>query len=122
MQNLKPYLDAAVAADAEVKRILAEMDTAFNDGTEEGKKKALDLRPALEEAKTKAEQSNALYVSMRDASLVQDNAAALFTSPADPAQEDDQAAQAKVMKRADFKALSPEDRLAFSKAGGSLTD
>jgi hypothetical protein len=121
MQNLKPYLDAAVAADNEVKQILAEMDAAFTEGTEEGKKKALELRPALDEAKVKAEQANALYVSMRDASLVSDNVAALFTSPADPAQEPDQA-EAKVMTRAAYRQLSPHDRLAFSKGGGKLTD
>jgi hypothetical protein len=65
MQNLKPYYDAALSADAEVKRILAEMDAAFNSATEEGKQKALEMRPALDAAKAKAEESNKLYISMR---------------------------------------------------------
>jgi hypothetical protein len=120
MPNLKPYYDAALAADAEVKRILNEMDTLFNDGTEDGKTKALELRPALDEAKNKAEQANKLYVSMRDASLENDNAAALFTSPADPAAKSDQEQHPKVIKRAEFDALDVAARMAFMKSGGKV--
>ena len=122
MQNLKPYYDAALAADTEVKRIAQEIDTHFSDGTEDGKKKALELRPALDEAKSKAEQANTLYVSMRDASLVNDNAAALFTAPVDPAAQNDQAEQPKVMKRIEFNALSASARMAFIKSGGKVED
>jgi hypothetical protein len=124
MPNLKPYYDAALAADAEVKRILAEMDAAFNDGTPEGKEKALSLRPALDEAQKKAKDANELYASMRDASLVNDSMAALFTTPPDPATSDqkDDSKSPKVMKRSDFQALSPKDRLAFAKADGRLED
>lgn len=123
MPNLKPYYDAALTADAEVKRVLNEMDTLFNDGTEDGKKKALELRPALDEAKNQAEQANQLYVSMRDASLVNDNAAALFTAPVDPAAQSDQHAEgAKVINRAGFKALDPAARMAFIKAGGKVVE
>lgn len=120
MSNLKPMYDAAIHADAEVKRILNEMDAHFNDGTEEGKKKALELRPALDEAKIKAEQANELYVSVRDASLVNDNMAALFTPPADPAQTDPKDADPKVMNFRDFQAMSPSERMAFVKAGGKI--
>ena len=123
MPNLKPYYDAALAADTEVKRILNEMDTHFNDGTEEGKTKALELRPALDEAKVKSQEANTLYISMRDASLVNDNAAALFTSPADPAAESDQPGPgSKVMNRAAFRSLDPSAQMEFSKAGGKLVD
>jgi hypothetical protein len=122
MPNLKPYYDAALAADAEVKRILNEMDAAFNEGTDEGKEKALALRPTLDEAKTKAEEANKLYASMRDASLVNDSMAALFTTPADPAKDDQTDENPKVMKLPEFRALSPKDRLAFSKAGGKIED
>ena len=122
MPNLKPYYDAALAADADVKRILNEMDAAFNEGTDEGKEKALALRPMLDEAKTKAEEANKLYASMRDASLVNDSMAALFTTPPDPAKDDQTDANPKVMKLPEFRALSPKDRLAFSKAGGKIED
>jgi hypothetical protein len=123
MPNLKPMYDAALAADAEVKRILNEMDAAFNEGTEESKQKAIELRPALDEAKAKAEEANKLYASMRDASLVNDNAAPLFSAPPDPAINNDQEDKGpKVMKRADFNALHPKARLAFSKSGGTLEE
>jgi hypothetical protein len=122
MPNLKPYYDAAIKADAEVKRILSEMDTLFNDGTDEGKKKALELRPALDEAKAKAKEANEMYASVRDASAESDNASSLFSAPADPAAQSDQADTPKVMNRAAFNALSPKARLAFSQAGGKLTE
>jgi hypothetical protein len=120
MPNLKPYYDAALAADTEVKSIMSQMDAHFNDGTEDGKTKALELRPALDEAKKNAEQANALYVSMRDASLTGDNAAALFTSPADPAAQSDQEETPKVISLAEYKKLAPKDRLAFAKSGGQI--
>ena len=123
MPNLKSFYDAALAADAEVKRILANMEAYFNDGTEDGKTKALELRPALDEAKIKAEQANTLYISVRDASLVNDSAAALFTSPADPAAQHDQGGDSdKVMNRAAFRSLSPAAQMEFSKAGGTLVE
>lgn len=124
MPNLKTYYDAALAADAEVKRILNEMDAAFNDGTEEGKEKALKLRPALDEAKAKAEQANQLYASMRDASLVNDKMGALFTLPPDLANTDqaDSSQSAKVINRAGLQALDPAARMAFIKAGGKVVE
>jgi ElaB/YqjD/DUF883 family membrane-anchored ribosome-binding protein len=122
MQNLKSFYDAALAADADVKRILAEMDSLFSSGTDEGKQNALALRPALEEAKAKAESANQLYVSVRDASLTSDNAAALFSAPPDPGEASDRAAGKNVKTLAEFNAMSPSDRLAFSKSGGRLID
>lgn len=122
MPNLKPYYDAALAADAEVKRILNDMDVAFNDGTETGKEKALSLRPALDAAKQNAEGANQLYVSMRDAALVNDQLGSLFTSPPDPAGDDQVADKAKVINRAGFQALDPNARMAFIKAGGKVAD
>lgn len=121
MLNLKPYLEAAQSADSEKTRVASEIDALFNDGTAEGKKKALELRPALDEAKSKAEQANQLYATMRDASLVNDNAAALFT-PADPAATDSKDADPKVMKVSEYRALSPSAKLAFAKQGGKLED
>jgi hypothetical protein len=123
MPNLKPYYDAALAADAEVKRVLAEMDTAFNDGTAEGKEKALSLRPALDEAQTKAKAANELYVSVRDTTLTNNDAAALFTTPPDAGAQPTQPEEApKTLKLAEFQALTPAERLAFAKSGGTLED
>ena len=120
MPNLKPYYDAALSADTEVRRVLNEMDTCFTDGTEDGRKKALDLRPALDDAKIKAEQANTLYVSMRDASLIGDNTAALFSAPSDPAQ--DEPSTPNVVNLSGWNNMTPRERLAFAKAGGKLED
>ena len=122
MPNLKPYLDAARDADTEVRRILNEMDTLFNDGTEEGKKKALELRPALDTAKVNAQEANELYVSMRDASLVNDNAAPLFSAPADPAAQSDQAQTPKVMNRSAFDGLDVAEKAKFVNDGVKVVD
>ncbi len=81
MKNLKPYLDSVTTADAEVSRIRNEMDAAFGAGD---KKKAMDMRPALDEAKKAADEANALYVSMRDSGETSD-AARKFTPASDGA-------------------------------------
>ena len=122
MPNLKPYYDAALKADEEVKRILAEMDTHFNDGTPEGKQKALELRPALDEAQKQAKEANELYTSMRDASLVNDNMASLFTLPPDPANNDQKDDSPKVINRAAFDVMNIRDRQKFVNSGGQIVD
>ena len=122
MANLKPLLDAAQAADAAMVAIRDQILSLANEGTEESIKKANDLRPQLEQAKIKADEANHLYVTVRDASLVTDNAAPLFVAPADPATQAGQGAAPKAMKRDAFQALSPADRMAFARAGGRVDD
>ncbi|HAE59754.1 MAG TPA: hypothetical protein DCG54_09700 [Anaerolineae bacterium] len=122
MTNLKSILDAARAADDEVKRILAEMDESFALDTEDGTAHALDLRPSLDEAKKKAGELNQLYASMRDASSVTENAAALFVPPADPAEETSAGNGPKTMNRAAFASLDPNAKMQFMQAGGRLED
>lgn len=115
--NLKPYYDAALAADAEKQQIMADMDAAFNENTEEGKTKALELRPALDAAKIKAEEANKLYASMRDASATNGNSApSKFVSDQTEAEESGK----NVKTFAEYQALTPKERLAFSKAGGRI--
>lgn len=118
MPNLKPVLDAARAAEQDVSRILNDMETAFAENTDEGKSRALALRPALDEAKKKADEANSLYVSMRDAASVSNNAAALFVAPADPAVE----AGAKTVTRSEFNVLTAAERMKFAKSGGKVED
>ena len=115
--NLKPYYDAAQVADDEVQKIMDKMDAAFGDGTPEGQSKALELRPALDEAKTKAVEANKLYMSMRDASSVSLSMAKHFV-PADP--DVDTGAGPKEMARAEFQALEPAERMKFIQAGGKI--
>jgi hypothetical protein len=122
MPNLKLVLDAARAADDEVKRILAQMDESFTEQTEDGQARALALRPSLDEAKKKATEMNGLYAEMRDASLVSENAAVLFVPPADHANENPEGPGPKVMNRAAFASLQPGAKAQFMRAGGRLED
>lgn len=78
--DLKKYFDAANQAEQEVNRIAGEIDAAFSAGD---KKKAMDLRPALDEAKNKAKEANELYLSMKNAASDGNPAAARFTPVAD---------------------------------------
>lgn len=120
MPNLKTYLDAAIAADDEVKRIVNEIDAYFSDGTDEGKKKALELRPALDEAKNKSLDANKLYISMRDASLTQSDAS-LFSAPADP--ENNQGDKTpKIVNREVLRNMSPAERMNHIRSGGKVTE
>lgn len=79
--DLKTFFDAANKADEEVARIRGDIKTAFDAGD---KKKAMDLRPALDEAKKVADEANALYVSMRDSGEAGD-AGRKFTPVSDDA-------------------------------------
>lgn len=121
MIDLKPYLDSATKADEKVQSIIGEMDAAFNDGTDEGKLKALELKPTLDEAKEKAKQANELYVSIRDASLTGDNAASNFVAaqgtPVNP-----ESAAGKQMDRKAFTALNASARMKFIQDGGKVVD
>ena len=119
MLDLKPYFDAARAADDEVQRIMNEMNAAFLEGTEESNQKALDLRPTLDEAKKKAEDANALYLSMRNAANVSDGVAKNFVPVSDGSLPAD---QAREMKRGDFLALDAAGRMKFIKDGGKVVD
>ncbi len=118
--DLKPYFDAARMADDEVQRIMNEMNAAFEEGTEESKQKALDLRPVLDEAKRKAEDANQLYLSMRDAASVSDGVAKNFVPVSDGVNLP--ASQAREMQRQDFLALDAAARMKFIKDGGKVVD
>lgn len=117
--DLKPYFDAARVADDEVQRIMAEMHAAFSTGTEEGKAKALELRPSLDAAKKSALEANNLYISMRNASAESGNVAKNFV-PVSPNPEDSPAA--KVMTRVAFEALDMFARMKYIKSGGQVVD
>ncbi len=117
MQNLKPVYDAAVAAEAKVREIMADMLAAFEEGTEEGKQRALAMRESLEEAQAAARQANELYVSMRDAQADADAHARKFIPIGEKP-----ANKAKQMTRAEFEALSPAERMDFALKGGIIVE
>jgi len=112
--DLKPYYDAALAAEGEVKRIANEINDHFTAGEND---QALELRPALDAAKEKAQAANELYASMRNASQ-ESNLPKLFV-PANP-DVPTPGAPIKVMDRAAFDALSPHERMQFIKHDGQI--
>jgi len=118
MTNLKPLYDAARAAEEKVRQIQQEMLDAFELGTEDGKQKALELRPALDEAKREADEANRLYISARDADAVDADAAARKFVPVKSATGE----LAKSLTRAEFEALSAADKMSFMLADGKIID
>ena len=120
MFDLKPYFDAAQEADAEVQRVMNEMNAAFGEGTENGKQTALEMRPALDAARTRAKDANDLYVSMRDAASSSDVARKFV--PANSAAVSPRPIAGGSMKRDDFLALDAAARMAHIKAGGEVID
>jgi hypothetical protein len=119
MLNLKPLYDAALAANQKMQGILAVMKTALDEGTEAGKQKALELRPALDQAKKEADEADQLYSSVRDALSASDNMAKKFVPVASG---ENQKEALKEMTRAAFMDLDAEARMQFMKAGGKIVE
>jgi len=121
MLDLKPYYDAVVDAEADVQRIAAEIDVHFQAETDEGKAKALKLRPALEEAQTKLDEVTTFYASMQNATRPNDvikNFIPVSETEADP----EEGSQPTVIKRGEYEQLSPTDRYKFIRSGGTIED
>ena len=118
MTDLKPYFDRAKADSDEVIRLQNELNTFFNNGTDEGIQAAINLQPALDTAIEKAAQSNKLYISMRNADNASSTAASLFVAETNT-QEEEQEGEKKLTLSA-FNAMSPRDRMKFVKAGGKI--
>jgi len=119
MLDLKPYHDAVLAADAEVKVVANQIDTLFREGTDEAKNSALALQETLDTAQAKYDAATKLYESMKKSSqssnVAQNFVPVSTTSPTPEAE-----APKNVMTLAEYNALSPQDRLAFAKRGGKL--
>jgi hypothetical protein len=118
MPKLKELYEAAKAADEKVQVIMQDMVDSFGEGTEEGKAKALEMRPALDEAKIEADEANRLYISARDADYADPDAAARKFVPV-PGSEN---STRKQMTRDEFEALSAADRMTFMLADGKLIE
>ncbi len=120
MQNLKSVYDAVKAADEKVNQIAADMVAAFDEGTEEGKQKAFDMQPALKEAREEAGKLNDLYVSLKDAGGDVDGHARKFVPAGETPKA--QAEDAKTKTRAEFEAMTHQERHQFFKDGGVLVE
>jgi ElaB/YqjD/DUF883 family membrane-anchored ribosome-binding protein len=121
MLDLKPYFDAVNAAEAEVQRIASELDALFREGTDESKTKALELRPALDEAQDKHAQAVTLYQAMQKANRPND-VARNFVPVSTQSEPAEGSHQPTVIKRQEYDRLSLVDRDRFVRSGGSVED
>jgi hypothetical protein len=121
MLDLKPYYDAVNAAKDEEQRIAAEIDGLFQDGSDEGKVKAMELRPTLEAAQNRLAEAEALYDRMQLANRPNDvakNWVPVSNTPPD----NGEGSQPSLIKRQAYDALSQYDRGMFIKSGGRVED
>ena len=120
MIDLKPYHDAVIAADAEVKEIASKINDSFLSETEEGKAKALELKPALDAAQKKYDEALGTYNSMTAANRPSEVAKNFIPVAATTQGAEGEAP--KVMNRAAFNALDQINRASFIKGGGKVID
>jgi hypothetical protein len=120
MLDLKPYFDNVQKAADAVQSQASQIDALFQLGTDEGMAKALDLRPALEEAQNKHAQAVSLYETMQKANRPND--AAKNFVPVSNNQPETEGSQPTVIKRQDYERLSLVDRALFVKSGGHIED
>lgn len=121
MLDLKPYFDAVNAAQAEVQHIASEIDVLFREGTDESTAKALELRPALDEAQAKHAEAVSLYEAMQKANRPND-VAKNFVPISDTVPEQAEGNQPTVIKRAEYDRMSLMDRAKYIRSGGNLED
>lgn len=119
--DLKAYYDDAVAKAEKVQQVAAEIDSHFKDGTDEGKQKALDLQPKLDEAQAAADEAMAFYEKMQNATRPNDvlkNFIPASETDADP----EEGSQPSVIKRVDFDEMPLIDQANFIHSGGTVED
>lgn len=121
MLDLKTYFDAVNTANEEVQRIAKELDALFQEGTDESKAKALELRPALDAAQAKHAEAVSLYEAMQKANRPNDiakNFVPVSNTPPDQVENN----QPAVIKRAEYDHLSLIDRARYVRSGGTMED
>ena len=121
MNDFKPHYDRVLSAQAEVQNVLNEIDAAMKLGTPEGEAQALALESKLDEAIAKRDQAQGFYdkvVSAHKASDVALNFVPVSATSATPLEEKPKGN----MTIAEYRKLSPKERLSFAKAGGILEE
>ena len=120
MLDLKPYFDAVNTTEAEVQRVANELDGLFREGTDESKVKALELRPALDEAQKAHAEAVSLYEAMQQANRPNDVAKNFV--PLSNTQAEAEGSQPSTIKRQEYDRLSLVDRARYIHSGGKVED
>lgn len=124
MSDLKAVYDRVLQAQADRDVIVNEIETAMAKGTPEGDDEALELQPKLDAAQKKAVDLETLYTNMQSVAKA-GKINAQFVPVSNTTTDDAIAqteAQPKVLNMAEYNQLSPRERLAFAKSGGTLEE
>ena len=111
--SLKMYYDDVIAANDRVSEVMDQMNELYKAGDKAG---AMELKPALEEAKLEARKVNELYVSLVDA-VQQTGKAKAFVAVSEAVVED-----GKVVSRDVFDGMEPAGKAVFLAGGGKIKE
>jgi|SaaInl4_150m_RNA_FD_contig_31_1242168_length_2915_multi_3_in_0_out_0_2 hypothetical protein len=113
--DLKPYYDAAIAAQEAVQKKAQAIDALFTDGDTEA---ALAKKPELDALQAKAQEAEDLYEAMKTAAQPSDTLANFVPVAENPPEDE----SVKALRRDEFEALSPKARAEHLAAGGEVID
>ncbi|MDR3577233.1 MAG: hypothetical protein P4L50_25510 [Anaerolineaceae bacterium] len=108
MIHLKYYFDLAKTADDENRKLMRSAKSLLDSNTPSSRAKALAMKPALEEARKKAEIANETYITLRDDTYHIEDLSGVLEN--------------KILDRATFESLDPNKRMEFIKQGGKVKD
>lgn len=120
MSDFKATYDRVLQAQADRDVIMNEIETAMALGTPEGDENALTLQPKMDEAQKKFVDLETMYNNMKSAATapkVNAQFVPVSSTTPDAIQEEK---GPKTLTLAAFNQLSPRERLAFAKSGGTL--
>ncbi len=118
MSDFKAAYDRVLAAQADLDVVTNEIESALTLGTPEGDQQALDLSPKLEEAQKRFTDLDGVYKQMQATATNRVNAQ--FVPVSNTATEAAEEDKPKVLTLAAYNQLTPRERLAFAKSGGTI--
>ena len=120
MSDFKNMYDRVLLAQASVQELVNQIKEAMAKETDEGAEEALALEEKLDQAIAKRDQLQAFYDKVVNAHQSSEDLMKDFVPVSSTPSEPEGAQPKGTMTRAEYKALSPRDRLAFAKAGGKI--
>lgn len=121
MSDFKEMYDRVLLAQASVQETLNEIkDVTAGEFDEDAEKKALALEEKLDSAIAKRDKLQAFYDKVVNAHQSSEEMMKDFVPVSSTPTEPEGAQPKGTMTRAEYKALSPRERLAFAKDGGKI--
>lgn len=119
--DLKPYYDKVLSLQSKTQGIIAKIDDALNSGMADGEEQALAMQGDLEAAIAEQEKAESFYNTLLKGSKTSTNPVRNFL-PVEQSEIEEEHATPKIMKRSEFQALTPKERLAYVNADGKIED